>query len=135
MQARIDDSGLSIPVGSIQSGTIKLDFPRGNPLLLQGEKRFIKILRYEKKLGAHSRHIAQTLLEAGMPTFYTCKTDLIDLCWNKQRQVASDLMLFAPALVVYANSDEHRSAESIFNLLHSRSFGIGYLIEQALKEF
>ncbi len=133
LQARIDESGLSIPVGSIQSGTIELDFPRGNPLSLQKKKRFIEVLRYEKDLDTHSRRIAQTLWSAGLPTFFVCKTDLVNLCWNRQRQVASDLMLFAPALVVYANPDENRSAESIFNLLHSRSFGIGYLIEQALK--
>lgn len=128
LQARINASGLSIPVPTIKlRAGDKPEFPSGNPLAF--EKPHFKTRSYKKDVGAHARRAAQTLLQASLPVFYASKTQLINLAWNKQYQVASDLMLFAPVLVVYDNSDENRSAESIFNLLHSRAYGIAYLIE------
>lgn len=130
LQRSINGSGLSVPIPVIDlvNGD-KPEIPNGNPLTL--EQPFFKIVRYREDLDTHARQAAQSLLRAGLPTFYLDLSKAMDLTLAHQSQAVDDIALFAPVLIYCDNYDKRGSGISrMLQRLYSRSFGICYLIEQ-----
>ena len=129
LQARINASGLSIPIPVIDLSGAAPKIPEGNPLARSTP--FFAQLSYDGQLDARSRKVAQSVARVGLPVFYLDNSKAIDLTLNEQGQAVDDIALYAPALVYCHNHD--RRGDDISRMLarlYSRASGFCWLIEQ-----
>lgn len=128
LQARINVSGLSIPVPTIDLGGKAPDVPKGNPLARK--TALIADRRFKGELDGHARKFAQSVSVAGLPVFYLDLDESIRLTLAGHGQAIRDIALYAPALVYHHYYKEKASISRLHARLYSRQYGFCWLIQR-----